>query len=112
MVLQAAAAAMIEDYCDEKNRELSMEAEKRGLFLRPRFSPGYGDFSISCQQDLCRALAAEKTVGITLTESFMMNPSKSVTAVIGAGRAFLPCGGSGCGTCGKKDCMYRRREPQ
>ncbi len=112
VVLQAAAAAMIEAYCDEKNQELRIEAKKRGLFLRPRFSPGYGDFSVSCQRELCRALSAEKTVGIMLTESFMMNPSKSVTAVIGAGREELSCAKSGCEACRKQDCLYRRNEIQ
>ena len=108
VVLQAAAAAMIEGYCNEVNAALKEEAGRRGLYLRPRFSPGYGDFSLEYQRQLCRTLEAEKTVGITLTDSLLMMPSKSVTAVIGAGREECGCVNDGCEACKKKDCLYRR----
>ena len=67
VVLQACAAARIESYCNEINDKLKAEAAEEGLYLRPRFSPGYGDLPLSCQPDFCRVLEAEKTVGITLT---------------------------------------------
>lgn len=108
VVLQAAAAAMIEAYCNEVNAELKKEAKGRGLYLRPRFSPGYGDFSLEYQRHLCRTLSAEKTVGITLTDSLLMMPSKSVTAVIGAGKTACGCVSEGCESCRKTDCLYRR----
>lgn len=60
VILQAAAAALIESVCDEKNEELRLYYEGEGYFLRPRFSPGYGDFSISYQRDLLDALQASK----------------------------------------------------
>lgn len=108
VVIQAAAAAMIEAWCDKKNGELTKEALNQGKFLRPRFSPGYGDFSLEYQREMIRALEAEKTVGITLTDSLLMLPSKSVTAVIGAGRNEGRCEIKGCEVCGKRDCPYRR----
>ena len=37
-----------------------------------------------------------------------MAPSKSVTAVIGAGRTDAHCEMEGCEACGKADCPYRR----
>lgn len=83
VVMQAAAAAMLEDYCDQVNEELRQQYEKKGLYLRPRFSPGYGDFSLECQPGLMGGLEAGKRIGITLTDSLLMMPSKSVTAVIG-----------------------------
>ena len=45
VILQAAAAAMIEEYCDRVCRELKAAYEAKGLYLRPRFSPGYWGFS-------------------------------------------------------------------
>lgn len=114
VILQAAAAAMIEAYCDEQNETLRVEAGKEGNRLRPRFSPGYGDFSLSHQKEICRILSAEKTVGITLTDSLLMLPSKSVTAVIGVGASDEPwketeaCGNTGCKACTKADCLYRK----
>lgn len=111
VMLQAASAAMIEAYCDEVNAELEKNANECGQFLRPRFSPGYGDFSLNYQRDLCRILSVEKTVGITLTDSLLMLPSKSVTAVIGVGRAQIReqsrLSGK-CEGCQTFDCLYRR----
>ena len=40
VILQAAAAAMIEAWCDEVNRMIIREASSQGLHCRPRFSPG------------------------------------------------------------------------
>lgn len=108
VVLQAAGAAMIEAYCDEENERLKLKFQKEGYSLRPRFSPGYGDFSLSAQRELTQVLEAERRVGITLTDSFQMIPSKSVTAVIGAGRTENKSETEGCEVCGNKNCSYRR----
>ena len=106
--MQAASAAAIEAYCNEENERLREAARKEGYYLRPRFSPGYGDFDLSFQRQMFEALKAQKTVGITLTESLMMLPSKSVTAVIGMGREETHCVPEGCEACGRKDCEFRR----
>ncbi len=108
VVMQAAAAAYLENYCDSVNEELRQRYEADGWYLRPRFSPGYGDFSLECQTAIVAALEAGKRVGITLTDSLLMVPSKSVTAVIGVGRTPLACEVRGCEACGKKDCEFRR----
>lgn len=108
VVLQAEAAAMLEDYCNEENRKLKEACETEGWFLRPRFSPGYGDFPLECQGALLGALEAGKRIGITLTDSLLMAPAKSVTAVIGMSRIRRDCTVKGCEACGKTDCAYRR----
>ena len=83
VVMQAAAAALIEEVCDRNFESWRKEYEEKGLYLRPRFSPGYGDFPLSVQKDLLGGLEAGKRLGITLTDGGLMMPSKSVTAVIG-----------------------------
>lgn len=108
VILQAAAAAMVEEYCDEVNAALKEKYKSRGFWLRPRFSPGYGDFSLETQVPVLTALEAGKRIGITLTDSLLMAPSKSVTAVIGAGRKQQCCELKGCEVCEKTDCEYRR----
>lgn len=108
LVLQAAGTAAIEAFCDEENERLKDEYEEQGYYLRPRFSPGYGDVPLSIQRDLLGILEAEKRVGITLTDSLIMIPSKSVTAVIGAGKEPAGCILKGCESCEKKDCRFRR----
>ena len=52
VILQAAAAAMLETYCDWKNEALRQEYQEKGWYMRPRFSPGYGDFPLECQRQI------------------------------------------------------------
>ena len=67
VVLQACAAAMLEEFCDEKQFEIGEELEKEGLYLRPRFSPGYGDFDIGFQKSFMQMLDCAKAIGLTMT---------------------------------------------
>ena len=46
VILQSCAAAMLEEYCDECQKKIAAELEEEHLYLRPRFSPGYGDFDM------------------------------------------------------------------
>lgn len=116
VMLQAAAAALIEEVCDELNGQLRIEAAREGKSLRPRFSPGYGDFRLEHQTELFRILEVQKRIGVTLTEHLLMMPSKSVTAVIGISDTppDTQCGEqgdgltSGCGTCDRTDCSFRK----
>ena len=108
VILQACAASMVECYCDEYGLELAKEAEKRGLFLRPRYSPGYGDFSIRHQSDLLRVLDCQKKIGLTITDSFMLAPSKSVTAIIGLTDEKQSCHIAKCMECKSTDCPFRK----
>lgn len=107
-VLQACAAAMLEEYLDDWQEGLKREQEKEGYYLRPRFSPGYGDFSIGHQGEILRMLDAAKRIGLSMTDGNMLTPSKSVTAAIGLGRTNVPCHRKGCEKCRKTDCAYRR----
>lgn len=110
VVFQACAAAYLEEYCDKKQQELEKHALKTGEYLRPRFSPGYGDFSILHQQDILQILGAAKQIGLTMTDGYMLNPTKSITAVIGVSRTKDSCDHKGCMDCTKEDCLYRRSE--
>ena len=50
---------------------------------RPRFSPGYGDLPLDLQKDIFAALDCSRKIGLTLNQSLLMSPSKSVTAIMG-----------------------------
>ena len=54
-----------------------------GYNAHARFSPGYGDVPISVQKEFLDSLDAGRRMGILLSESYLMSPSKSVTAIIG-----------------------------
>ena len=74
----AVASAMIEAVCDTAHKRLGVKSR-----LYNRFSPGYGDVPLTIQADLIRILEADKRLGITLSEKFLMTPLKTVTAFIG-----------------------------
>ncbi len=109
VIYQAAGAALVEELCDQLNAEIDAEARARGLACRPRFSPGYGDFSLEHQRDFIRILNTPKTLGICLLDSLLMAPSKSVTAVVGLFQGDSECGQSShsCARCGCPDCQFR-----
>lgn len=107
-VLQAAAAEAIEFYCDKCQKNIEEEAAKENLFVRPRYSPGYGDLKLDVQPDFLRVLNASKTIGLTLSEGGVMQPEKSVTALMGLGTVKTGCVMTGCECCEKKDCTFRR----
>ncbi len=108
---QAIGAALIEEWCDEVNREIIREGRERGLYARPRFSPGYGDLPLELQKDFMRILRMQKEIGVTLTDSLLMTPAKSVTALIGMSETEQACPVHGCAACPMGgDCAYRREE--
>ncbi|MDD2981309.1 MAG: vitamin B12 dependent-methionine synthase activation domain-containing protein [Hespellia sp.] len=108
VIAQACAAALLEEYCDQCQEKIGVELEAVHQYLRPRFSPGYGDFPIEFQADFFRLLDCPRKIGLSLTDSFMMTPTKSVTAVIGISDTKEPCHTKGCEACGKMDCQFRR----
>ncbi len=108
VVMQAASVAMLETYCDEVNDKIKEIYLQNGKFLRPRFSPGYGDFPIECQKKLIGALELPKKIGLTVTDHYVMVPSKSVTAIMGVSYVPQTCKTQGCEVCKKIDCLYRR----
>lgn len=77
-VTDAIASALSETACDEAEKLIF-----DGLLHAPRFSPGYGDLPLELQKPLLNFLDAEKTVGITLSPSLLMTPTKSITAIAG-----------------------------
>ena len=107
--LQACAAVQIEDYCDNIVEELSHSIEKDGLYLRPRFSPGYSDFNLAFQTDLLNMLQAHKFTGISETSTHMLTPLKSVSAVIGVNTDASRTRAK-CQNCDKADCAFKQKE--
>lgn len=106
VIINACASGLIEDFANitQKNIENSLENE----YLRPRFSPGYGDFDLKHQKDIVNLLNTSKNIGLTLTESLIMMPIKSITAVMGVSKTKDNCLVEGCEVCAKKDCEFRR----
>ena len=77
-IYDAVGSALAESVCD-----IAEDIIKDGTPCKARFSPGYGDLPLSVQRDVLTALNAEKLLGITLTDTNLMIPQKSITAFIG-----------------------------
>ena len=83
LMLQAIGAERIEAVCDRFCEETAERMREVGLYCRRRFSPGYGDLPLAFQANLFSLLDCERAIGLTLTGSGLMSPTKSVTAIIG-----------------------------
>lgn len=98
-MLDACASSAVESLCDSIEAELTEEYRAQGLYLTDRFSPGYGDLPISIQHDFCAALDSSRKIGVSVSESGIMIPRKTVTVIIGISKNpqkhFIP----GCQDC-------------
>lgn len=106
LMMQAIGAERIEALCDAFCNEIENDLPD-GCRLKPRFSPGYGDLPIDSQKEIITILDASKLIGLSLNESFLMSPSKSVTAFVGVSKKFTNTTESKCETCTKYDCTFR-----
>ena len=77
-IFDAVASALAEAACDVAEEEI-----KGGAVCRPRFSPGYGDFSIDHQGALLDFLGAPAHLGVCVGDGGIMSPMKTVSAVMG-----------------------------
>lgn len=69
----------VEALCDLLCSELASKYGK----IRPRYSAGYGDLPLLLQKDIFNALSCTKNIGVSLGDSLLMTPEKSVTAIVG-----------------------------
>lgn len=106
VMLDALGSAYVEAGCDAA--EEAIRARFPGMHLTDRFSPGYGDLPLDVQPRLM-SLAGAQHIGVTLTDSLLMNPQKSVTALIGIADKPQMARVRGCAYCAMKyDCQYRK----
>lgn len=89
LILQAIGAAMIEKLMDHAENEISGELAE-GESLTPRYSPGYGNFPLDAQRTMLDLLDTPRRIGVSLTGTMLMVPSKSVSAVIGVKPSQVP----------------------
>ena len=102
LMFQAIGAERIEALCDTFCVDISKE---HNVGTRPRFSPGYGDLPLLAQNDIFAVLSPEKQIGLTLNDSLLMSPSKSVTAIVGLGGEEKQK--NKCSACNMKNCAFR-----
>lgn len=100
------ASALVEAVANQVQEHISHLARQRGLKITNRYSPGYCKWDVSEQQKLFK-LFPENCCGITLSDSSLMSPIKSVSAVLGLGSS-VSYQEYTCEICSMKDCVYRK----
>lgn len=106
-MMDACGSAWVEAVCDEAEKEIAQRFP--GRWLTDRFSPGYGDLPLEMQAEILRATDAGRKLGITLNESLLMMPCKSVTAVIGLADRLQGAKIRGCACCAiREECLYTK----
>ncbi|MDE6589700.1 MAG: methionine synthase [Oscillospiraceae bacterium] len=107
VLYDALGSAFVEEGCNQAEDDIA--ARFPDLYLTDRFSPGYGDLPLDIQPALCAALDAERRLGVTVTPSLLMNPVKSVTAIIGLSDTPQPARIRGCAYCDRREhCQFRK----
>ena len=107
VILDACGSALVEAGCDAAEKELKHRFPDR--YLTDRFSPGYGDLPLELQPQICAALDATRRLGIHVTDRYLMNPAKSVTAFIGLADTPQMARIRGCAYCAMRDtCSLRK----
>ena len=106
LMLQALGAERIEALCDSFCDFLA--AEYAPLTVRRRFSPGYGDLPLALQPQLLSAVEAQR-IGVTSTDTHLLLPQKSVTALVGISETPQAARIRGCKYCTmNKTCNLRK----
>ena len=98
-------AATVENAMDKVQQYLEEDMTEQGKKITNRYSPGYCEWALSGQRDLF-AYIGDHPTGITINESCLMQPIKSVSGIIGIGdevrkRPY------GCDICNSASCAYR-----
>ena len=82
-VFDAACSAYVEAAVEEMDTAAKRDAAALGLTGNWRFSCGYGDCPLDAQPAIVATLNATRLIGLTVTPTNLLLPSKSVTAMIG-----------------------------
>lgn len=107
LLLDSAGSAAVEQAADYANNIITAQAQQEGWQTTPRFSPGYGDWDISCQPALLR-WGGGQDLGMTLTTAYMLQPRKSITAIIGWQQTAPATQTRGCAACNMPNCRVKR----
>lgn len=108
LALDCLASTAVEQLCDKV--ELRIRKDFADYEMTWRYGVGYGDLPISQQKDFLNVVNASKVIGLNVTDSFILTPRKSVTAVIGLSKEKIAPAKRGCAICTLREtCAYRKK---
>ena len=83
IIIDSCATTAIEEVCDIVQDNIARKLLREDKYITYRYSPGYGDLSIENNIYINNILNSQKEIGLTVTNSGIMIPRKSVVALIG-----------------------------
>ena len=83
VLIDTAAMEVVEEHLNNWMASIKEEEAFKGYYFSNRFSPGYGDMPLTMQEDILQELQCQKQIGLTVSDSGILLPKKSVTAIIG-----------------------------
>ncbi len=106
-ILDACGNVLVEEACDRMEQDIQQHFPN--LHLSDRFSPGYGDLPLPLQKELLHALDAQRNAGVYLSDTYLMTPAKTVTAIVGLSSLPQQAKIRGCAYCSLRDtCTIRK----
>lgn len=110
LLFSACSNALIEQVAECAQQTVCDWAKVQNLFGKMRFSPGYGDLPLAIQPAFLNTLTAQKTIGLNVSETNLLIPTKSITAIVGLfdkqpDKTYAPC--TDCVAC--EFCSYREK---
>ena len=107
-VVDVAGNLIVERAMDKMQAVLEESMHGEGFKITNRYSPGYCEWDIAEQQKLF-SLFPENFLGVSLTESSLMQPIKTVSGVIGIGKN-VKNNPYTCHYCTQANCLYRDKK--
>ncbi|WP_282040042.1 vitamin B12 dependent-methionine synthase activation domain-containing protein [Saccharicrinis aurantiacus] len=106
--LDTLGSVMVEKAMDQIQNELNAELKTMGLSNTNRYSPGYCDWDVAEQSKLF-SLFPQQFAGVTINESCLMHPVKSVSGIMGVGTD-VKYNDHVCIECNSTNCIYRDKK--
>lgn len=107
-VFDVLGSMIVETATNQLQKEIMLIAKTKGLAITNRYSPGYCKWSVADQHKLF-SFFPENCCGISLTDSALMNPIKSVSGIIGLGKD-VKFREYTCDLCTQMECFHRNHQ--
>ncbi|WP_304341067.1 vitamin B12 dependent-methionine synthase activation domain-containing protein [Metaclostridioides mangenotii] len=113
IIIDSCATTAIEEICNRVQESVNNGLKKEQKTTTMRYSPGYGDLGIENNKGILDVLSAQRNIGVTINDSGIMIPRKSVVAIMGVSE--LKYNNKevkkSCSNCQNRDtCVYKRED--
>jgi len=110
VIMDAVTSVMIEAVMEDFEAQVREEYHQQGRYVTSRFSPGYGDFPITVQNEFLQLMGAGRKMGLFATSAHILTPRKSITAVCGISTQPVTGHLAGCDTCTLESVCQNKKE--